>query len=87
MAVDRLLFPRSTSDRVYVERVPVQGVTCPSCRGSNVARYPVASYLGPRIVTKCQDCFAHVSRERSEPADRWPPWRSATRDWPASRLG
>lgn len=87
MAIDRLLFPRPDAERIYVKRLPVDDVECPSCHGTNVARYPVANYLGPRMVTKCQDCFTHLSVGRPEPSDHWPPWRSATRDWPASRLG
>jgi len=86
MAVDRLLFPRPETERVSVERVRVEG-ECPSCGSANIARYPVANYLGPRMVTKCQDCFTHLAVTRLEPSDNWPAWRSPTRDWPASRLG
>lgn len=86
MSVDRLLFPRPESERVHVERTPVEA-TCPSCGGSNIARYPVANYLGPRMVVKCQDCFTHLSVTRPEPEDNWPAWRSPARDWPASRVG
>lgn len=86
MSVARLLFPRPEEERIYVERVPVDE-RCPRCESTDVARYPVANYLGPRIVVKCQSCFHHLSNERPTADDHWPPWRSATRDWPASRLG
>lgn len=86
MAVDRLLFPRPETARVYVERTPVEG-TCPACGKAALARYPVANYLGPRMVVKCQECFHHVSVTRPEPEDRWPAWRAPARDWPASRVG
>lgn len=86
MAVDRLLFPRPETERVSVARSPVSS-ECPACGGSNVARYPVANYLGPRMVVKCQDCFTHLSVTRPDPGDNWPAWRSPTRDWPPSRVG
>ncbi|KAF0964796.1 hypothetical protein [Rhodococcus sp. T7] len=86
MAVDRLLFPRPETDRVYVERTAVDG-ECPSCGATSLARYPVANHLGPRMVVKCQECFHHVSVTRPEPEDNWPAWRSPARDWPASRVG
>lgn len=86
MAVDRLLFPRPEAERLYVERVPVQG-QCTSCGGSNIARYPVANFLGPRMVVKCQDCFTHLAVTRPQPEDHWPAWRSPARDWPSSRVG
>lgn len=86
MSVDRLLFPRPETDRVYVERVPVEGA-CPACGAAELARYPVANFLGPRMVVKCQQCFYHVSVTRPEPEDHWPAWRSPARDWPASRVG
>ncbi|MDA3624070.1 hypothetical protein OU415_01400 [Saccharopolyspora sp. WRP15-2] len=86
MSLDRLLFPRPETPRVSVERTPVDA-SCPSCGGTNIARYPVANYQGPRMVVKCQDCFTHLSVTRPEPADNWPAWRSPTRDWAPSRLG
>jgi hypothetical protein len=86
MAVDRLLFPRPEAPRVYVERTPVDG-SCPSCGASSLARYPVANFLGPRMVVKCQDCFHHVSTTRPEPDDHWPAWRAPARDWATSRVG
>lgn len=86
MTVDRLLFPRPETPRVHVERIPVDG-RCPACGAACLAHYPVANFLGPRMVVKCQDCFHHVSVTRPEPADNWPAWRSPARDWPSSRVG
>jgi hypothetical protein len=84
--VDRLLFAPPASDRVFVERVPVEA-TCPKCGSTDVRRYPVANYIGPAMVTKCQDCFHHLATDTPSPDDHWPPWRSATRDWTGSRAG
>jgi len=86
MGIERLFFPRPTERYVSVERVPVEA-TCPACGGSNVARYPVANHIGPRMVTKCQDCFEALAVDRPAPEDNWPPFRPAALDWPASRAG
>jgi hypothetical protein len=86
MAVDRLLFPRPETPRVYVERTPVEG-TCPECGAAALARYPVANYLGPRMTVKCQECLYAISVTRPEPEDHWPAWRAPAHDWPASRVG
>jgi hypothetical protein len=86
MGIDRLLFPRPREERISVSRVSVEG-TCPSCGAEALARYPVANFIGPRMVTKCQECFHHVSVDVPASEDHWPPWRSATIDWPASRVG
>lgn len=86
MSVDRLLFPRPEAERLYVERVPVDE-RCPGCDGTNVARYPVANFMGPRMVVKCQDCFTHLSTTRPLPEDHWPAWRAPARDWLPSRAG
>jgi transcription elongation factor Elf1 len=86
MALDRMMFPRPVDERLRVERVPVEA-TCPKCGSENVARYPVANFIGPRMVTKCQDCFHHLSTDVPALEDHWPPWRSATADWESSRVG
>lgn len=82
--MERYIYPRPTEERIYVERVLVDGVQCPRCQSSDVRRYPIANYLGPRIVTKCQDCFYVLSIEIPGPNDNWPPFRSVSFDWPAS---
>lgn len=84
--VDRLLFESPLQNTISVERVPVEGV-CPKCGSRDVRRYPVANFIGPRMVTKCQDCFEHLAIDVPTVDDHWPPWRSATIDWPASRNG
>lgn len=86
MGVERMLFPRPEAERLTVERLPVNA-TCPSCGSSEVARYPVANFIGPRMVTKCQACFHHLAIDVPSYDDHWPPWRSATHDWVASRVG
>jgi predicted RNA-binding Zn-ribbon protein involved in translation (DUF1610 family) len=84
--VDRLLFPEPAEQFLVVERKPVEA-TCPRCGSTDVRRYPVANFIGPRMVTKCQDCFEHLAVDVPTVDDHWPPWRSATIDWPASRNG
>ncbi|MGD9985497.1 hypothetical protein [Pseudonocardia sp.] len=86
MGVERMLFPRPTEERIYVTRVPVDA-TCPECGSTSVARYPVANYTGPRMVTKCQDCFHHLAVDVPADDDHWPPWRPATWGWSGTRAG
>lgn len=86
MGVERLIFAPPEEAELHVERTPVEA-TCPRCSSTNVARYPVANYVGPRIVTKCQECFHHLSVDVPTADDHWPPWRPATMDWPSSRAG
>ena len=86
MGVERLVFPNPTEQFLYVERVKLD-TTCPTCGNSDVARYPIANYLGPRMVTRCQDCFHILACEVPAADDMWPPFRSATYGWPASRAG
>lgn len=81
-----MLFPRPEQERLRVERKPVDA-TCPACGSSDVARYPIANFIGPRMVTKCQTCFHHLATDIPTEDDHWPPWRSATRDWVPSRAG
>lgn len=70
--------------RVHVVRVPVEGHTCPNCGGTDVARYPVANHLGPRIATTCQTCLTRIAVDRPTAEDNWPPFRAVTYDWQAS---
>ncbi|SFE39557.1 hypothetical protein [Blastococcus tunisiensis] len=86
MGVERLIFAPPSEQFLHVQRTPVEA-TCPQCGSGDVARYPVANYVGPRIVTKCQTCFHHLSVDVPTADDHWPPWRSATLDWPSSRAG
>lgn len=86
MGVDRLMPIPPQGKRLYVERVRVDAV-CPECGSDNVARYPIANYIGPRIATKCQDCFHALAVDVPTEEDHWPPWRTVTLDWPASRAG
>jgi ssDNA-binding Zn-finger/Zn-ribbon topoisomerase 1 len=86
MGLESLMPAPPSGERISVERKPVDA-ECPECGSTNVARYPVANFIGPRMVTKCQDCFHSLAVDVPEPDDHWPPWRSATADWPASRAG
>ena len=86
MGLERLMPTPPTDARVSVERVPVDQ-DCPKCGSSDVARYPVANYIGPRIVTKCQECFHSLSVDVPSEDDQWPPWRAAALDWPGTRAG
>jgi predicted RNA-binding Zn-ribbon protein involved in translation (DUF1610 family) len=86
MGVERLIFGPPAEKFLHVQRTPVEA-TCPRCGSADVARYPVANYVGPRIVTKCQECFYHLSVDMPTADDHWPPWQSATMDWPSSRAG
>jgi hypothetical protein len=86
MGVERLVFPNPTEQYLTVERVKVD-MTCPACGGDDVRRYPVANFIGPRMVTKCQGCFEVLACDVPTYEDNWPPFRSATYGWPASRAG
>jgi predicted RNA-binding Zn-ribbon protein involved in translation (DUF1610 family) len=80
MGIERLLFARPQEERLEVVREPVEA-SCPRCGSTDVARYPVANYIGPKMVTKCQSCFHHLAVSDPTLEDAWPPWRSPTRDW------
>ena len=80
------LDPRPTEAYLHVARKPVDA-TCPACASRDVRRYPVVAALGPRIVTKCQDCFHVLALDRPRPEDDWPPFRAVAYDWPSSRAG
>jgi ssDNA-binding Zn-finger/Zn-ribbon topoisomerase 1 len=86
MGLESLMPMPPSEERISVERKPVDEV-CPKCGSEHVARYPVANFIGPRMVTKCQDCFFSLAVDVPAEDDHWPPWRSATRDWPTSRAG
>jgi hypothetical protein len=86
MGVERLIFPDPADQFLTVPRVPVDR-TCPACGSDDVARYPIANYIGPRIVTRCQACFHVLELDVPTAEDMWPPFRSATYGWPASRAG
>jgi hypothetical protein len=56
-------FPRPASQRLSVERRPVEGA-CPECGAEELAEYPVVSEGGWWNVRKCQRCLASLTRER-----------------------
>jgi len=81
---DGLIYNRPPSGDMVVQRVRVEGVTCPECGSDDVRRYPIGWVRGPRIATKCQACFYALSIDVPTREDAWPPFRAATWDWPAS---
>jgi hypothetical protein len=86
MSLSRLMPTPPTDERIYVERKPVVA-TCPQCGSDDVARYPVANFIGPRMVTRCQACLHSLAVDVPTAGDHWPPWQTVTADWPASRAG
>ncbi|MCW2761624.1 MAG: hypothetical protein JWR85_1825 [Marmoricola sp.] len=82
---DRLMFvtPPGTEPLIVVKEA-LEGMECSACGSSAIAQYPVASYQGPRIVTKCQDCFHILELRRPFPEEPWPPFRAAMYDAPVS---
>jgi hypothetical protein len=86
MGIERLVFPPPAEQYIEVERVKVEA-TCPACGSDDVRRYPIANYIGPRMVTKCQACFEVLKLDRPAPEDNWPPFRPAAFDWEPSRAG
>jgi hypothetical protein len=82
---DRLIYTTPAGDEpLVVEKVHLEGVVCPQCGATEVSRYPIAYYTGPRIIEKCQACYAVVTLRRPVEADQWPPFRPATFDWSPS---
>lgn len=79
----RLIYSRPEAERLFLARTPVAG-PCPVCGDPSVARYPVATHQGARMLTRCQRCFHTVSLERPAPGDEWPPFRSVSYEWTAS---
>ncbi len=76
----RLIYPRPIERYPAVLRVPVAG-RCPACGAEAMARYPIANFIGPKVVIRCQSCFHTVSVSKPEPQDRWPPFRALAYDW------
>jgi hypothetical protein len=81
---DRMIFTTPPRERLVVVKVPLEDASCPVCGGSDVRRYPIGWYKGPRMVVKCQECYHSISVERPSPADAWPPFRTVSYDWTAS---
>ena len=80
---ERYIYPRPSDPTISLVRERVD-VGCPECGGSDVRRYPIANHMGPRIVTKCQDCMHIVELRKPTPEEAWPPFRSVTYGWEAS---
>ena len=81
---DRMVFQTPGRDQMTVVKTAVDGLECPACGSSDVARYPIGHYLGPRIVTKCQACYHSLAVDVPREAVNWPPFRALSYDWEAS---
>lgn len=77
----RYIYSRPTEETLHLERVHLPDLTCPECDGGDVREYPIANYLGPRIVTKCQTCMHVLEIRKPHPDEPWPPFRAITFDW------
>jgi len=86
MGLENIIYPRPTDEFIFVNREPVDA-TCPKCGSKNVRKYPVASYMGPKIATKCQDCLHRIAMAEPQIEDRWPPFRPLAYDWQRSEAG
>ncbi len=80
---DRIIYQPPTEGNL-TSRSGGQGVTCERCGGTDIRRYPITWSRGPRIVTKCQDCYTAVSVERPTAEEPWPPFRAVAYDWEVS---
>ena len=81
---DSIIYPPPTEKYLFAKKEDVPGEQCPKCGSTDVKRYPIACYIGARIVCKCQNCFHILKMERPSLRDKWPPYRSITYEWEAS---
>ena len=81
---DRMIFQTPGPDQMYVKKQAVDGARCPECGSTDIKRYPVGHYLGPRIVTKCQSCYFSLAVDVPGESDNWPPFRPISYDWEPS---
>ncbi len=72
------IFPRPQDRELFTQRLKVEGITCPTCNGNNIAEYPVLKVTGWAVLQKCQDCFHEVSsRPTLSPlGTQYVPWSS-----------
>lgn len=81
---DTIIYQRPEEKFIHVKKELVEGVVCPECSGKDVRRYPIAHFMGPKIVVKCQDCFHVLELLEPRREDKWPPYCPVTHDWEAS---
>lgn len=81
---DTIIYARPEEQYIHVKREPVAGAVCPECKSKDVKRYPIANWMGPRIVVKCQTCFHVLEISYPTREDRWPPYQPLTLDWPVA---
>ncbi len=86
MILKGVYYPRPREQYPEVVKTPVDGV-CPECGGTDVKRYPAFTARGPKIVHKCQACFALVREEEPSREEAHPPFWPMTRDWKCTRAG
>jgi hypothetical protein len=79
-------YSRPTAQYLSVEREPVEG-QCHECGAAELKRYPAFTQRGPKIVTKCQACFALAAEEEPDLDAMHPPFWPMTRRWLATRAG
>ncbi len=86
MILRGVYYPRPSEQFLEVAKVPVEA-TCPECGGGDVRRYPAFTARGPKIVHKCQGCFALVREEDPSLEEAHPPFWPMTRGWQCTRAG
>lgn len=88
MPLRAIIYPRPKEEFIYQEREKVNE-KCPVCGSDDVKKYPVITYLGPKITVKCQNCLHTLRWIEPRLEDRWPPYWSVTKagNWPPSVAG
>ena len=86
MILRGVYYPRPRERYVAVERIPVEG-ECPECGAAELSRYPAFTARGPKIVHKCQACFALAREEEPSLEEAHPPFWPMTRGWKCTRAG
>lgn len=81
---DTIIYQRPLEKFIYQERTLVEGAVCPECASKDVRRYPIANFMGAKMVVKCQNCFHVLELCTPSLEDKWPPYRPVTHDWEAS---
>lgn len=81
---DTIICQRPEEEFISVKKELVEGAVCPKCGSKDVRKYPIANYMGPRIVVKCQNCFNVLEMLIPKREDKWPPYCPVTHDWEVS---
>ena len=86
MILKGVYYPRPRERYPAIEKSAVEGA-CPECGGDDIRRYPAFTARGPKIVHKCQACFALVLEEEPSLEAAHPPFWPITRGWKCTRAG